>query len=344
MSAIRVECEKVDEECINHRRPAADALVDAMPAILWSVDCDLRITAVRGGGLGMLDLDPAALIGRTLFERFETTDDSFPPIAAVRRALGGESVRFEIDRHGCVFETRVEPMRRDDGTVIGAVGLAVDITRRRQSESALAEALQEKDSLLKEVNHRVKNSLQLVSSLLTLQGLTNKDPGVRAQFQDACGRVGAVAQVHHRLHAGSRFRVLSIAGYLRDLCTELAAGPVGGGQGRTVLVDAEDAELPADCVVPLALIVNELVTNALKYAYGPGEPGDVVVTFRALPEGGYRLTVTDRGRGLPAGFDVARADGLGMKVVRAFSGQLRGKLHTEPTGSGARFVLDLPTL
>ena len=321
---------------------AMDGLVERMPGIVWSVDRDLRFTAMRGGGLRILGLEPDTLVGRTLFERFGTTDESFAPIAAVRRALAGESARYEIDWQGRIFETHVEPLHDADGAVVGAVGLAVETTARRQAEESLAESLREKDLLLKEVNHRVKNTLQLISSLLTLQALSNKDPDVRAQFQEACGRIGTVAQVHQRLYISDRFRVMAVADYLRDLCGELAASQSAAGQGRRVVVDCDDIELPADSVIPLALIVNELVTNAMKYAYGADEPGDVLVTFQVLPDGGKRLVVADRGRGLPPTFDVARADSLGMKVVRAFAGQLRGTLRVERPGVGTRFVLDLP--
>ncbi|MGQ9366025.1 sensor histidine kinase [Azospirillum sp. A39] len=321
---------------------SADRLVDRMPAIVWSVDGELRFTALRGGALRSVGLDADALIGRTLFERFGTTDESFVPIAAARRALAGESARYEIELAGRVFESQVDPLTDADGRIVGAVGLSVDITARRQAEDALVEAAREKDVLLKEVNHRVKNSLQLVSSLLTLQALSNKDPDVRAQFQEACGRIGTVAQVHQRLYMSDRFRMVAVADYLRDLCGELSTSLATAAGGRSILVDADEADLPADSLIPLALIVNELVTNAMKYAYGPGEPGDVLVSFQVLPDGAKRLTIADRGRGLPADFDMARANSLGMKVVKAFAGQLRGSLRAESPGVGTRFVLDLP--
>lgn len=206
--------------------------------------------------------------------------------------------------------------------------------------SAKAAALKEKEGLLREVNHRVKNSLQLVSSLLTLQALSAKEPELRRQFQEACGRIGTIAQVHQRLYQSETYSEVAFGAYLRDLCREL--GGRAAASGRTIAVDTDDVDLPADTVIPLALVVNELVSNAVKYAYPEGQPGEVAVDFRIQPDGQKRLTVADHGRGLPDGFDVARADTLGMKVVRAFAGQLKGRFRVEPNAPGARFVVDLP--
>lgn len=235
-------------------------------------------------------------------------------------------------------------LERDGGTAVwdvdfaplGEQGVLVTI----HDVSAKAAALREKEVLLREVNHRVKNSLQLVSSLLTLQALSSKEPEMRRQFQEACGRIGTVAQVHQRLYQSETYSEVAFGQYLRDLCRELGGGALA--KGRAVTVDADDIDLSADAVIPLALVVNELVCNALKYAYADGEAGEVAVEFRVLPDGAKRLSVADRGRGLPAGYEVARADTLGMKVVRAFAGQLKGKFRAEPAGPGARFVIDLP--
>ncbi len=207
-------------------------------------------------------------------------------------------------------------------------------------EVAAAEA--SGDQQLREINHRVKNTLQLVSSLLTLQALSAKDPDMRRAFQEACGRIGTVTQAHQRIHAVGRGSSVDFAGYLRDACVEMEASLAAGGAERRIVVTTDDAVLPVDSIIPLALIVNELVGNAIKYAYLPGAPGDVEVSLTALPEGGRRLTVADHGRGLPPGFDIARADTLGMKVARAFAGQLKSKLRAESNAPGARFVLDLP--
>lgn len=280
--------------------------------------------------------------------------DCFPDLAEVwggrLRALyrdgGGESARdVEIrmaDGARRVWDTDAAPLPNADGVVRGILLTVHDVTDKVLAREEAAAALAEKDDLLKEVNHRIKNSLQLVSSLLTLQAFTSKDAEMRRQLQEACGRIGTVAQVHQRLHTAESLRVLSIAPCLRDLCAELGSTTQAARHGHRIVVRADDADLGVDTVIPLALAVNELVSNALKHAYAEGQEGDVEVRFQVLPDGAKRLTVADHGRGLPDGFAVARADTLGMRVVRAFAGQLKGTLSAEDNAPGTRFVLDLP--
>jgi len=224
-------------------------------------------------------------------------------------------------------------------------GLSVDGSTRALLVSA-REAADEQagaaDQQVREISHRVKNTLQLVSSLMTLQALSAKDPAMRRAFQEACGRIGTVTQAHQRIHAVGRGSVVDFSSYLRDACGEMEITLNANGHGRSIVVDADDAMLPVEMVIPLALIVNELVNNAIKHAYAPDGAGDVEVSLRRLPDGGRRLTIADHGRGLPPGFDLARATTLGMKVARAFAGQLRGKLTAESNDPGVRFIVDLP--
>ena len=232
---------------------------------------------------------------------------------------------------GTVLDIDMVPLPGPDGAMLLTVH---DVSTR-------VAALAEKDMLLREVSHRAKNSLQLVSSLLTLQALSVPDGELRRNLQSAGGRIGTVAQVHQRLHAHDQYHAVAFGRYLRDLCRDLT-GSLASSTGRVVAVDTDDVDLPIDSVIPLALVVNELVSNAVKHAYADGQPGDVEVQFRVLPDGQKRLTVADHGRGLPDGFDVARAGTLGMKVVRAFAGQLKGRIRGEANQPGTRFVLELP--
>ncbi|HYH39416.1 MAG TPA: histidine kinase dimerization/phosphoacceptor domain -containing protein [Azospirillum sp.] len=266
--------------------------------------------------------------------------DGFPGLAdgleEVRRS-GRQTRVSDLVLAGADGRTRVWDV---DCAPLAGSGGAHSVLITMHDVSAKAEALKETEGLLREVNHRVKNSLQLVSSLLTLQALSAKDAELRRQFQEACGRIGTIAQVHQRLYQSQTYSEVAFGAYLRDLCREL--GGSAAAAGRTIAVQADDVDLPADTVIPLALVVNELVSNAVKYAYAEGEGGEVAVGFHVQPDGRKSLTVADHGRGLPEGYDVARADTLGMKVVRAFTGQLKGKFRAEPNVPGTRFVVDLP--
>lgn len=262
-----------------------------------------------------------------------TVPSQFPAVSAALLAAArcaGEPQRDRSARDGdrC-WDLRVTPMMGINGLV-----RALIVTAEELPESAAAH-----ERHMRELSHRVKNTLQLVSSLLTLQTLSSREPEIRRALQSAAGRIGIVTQAHQRTHAALRAEDLDVAGHLRDLCTELEATLPGA---RRIHVEAEPTSLPVDGVIPLSLIVNELVGNAARHAYRPDEPGAIEVSLSRTADGGRRLVVSDRGRGLPDGVDVARAATLGLKVVRAFAGQLRGALRAEPNFPGTRLILDLP--
>lgn len=158
-----------------------------------------------------------------------------------------------------------------------------------------------------------------------------------------------VAKVHQRLYQQTKTPDrIEFGQYLRDLCTDLVSASLEQWKGIEVRVEADQDDMLTDQAVPLALIVNELLMNAVKYAFGEGAPagGKVTVTFRVEADGRRRLTVADDGRGLPEGFDPARSSGLGMRLVSALAGQLGARLEVGKPGngaeSGARFTVVLP--
>lgn len=242
--------------------------------------------------------------------------------------------------------------RRDGGTLslevslarwsvegIGSItGILRDVTERRRVQQELHKLVEQKSILLREVNHRVKNSLHLVSSLLQLQARTLSDPALRHQMQDAIGRIHAIAQVHSRLYQTERFQTVELATYLRALCQDLANAS-GAKTGFDLKVDAEEVELPIDLAIPLGIIANELVTNAIKH--GSGKALEVRVS---LARAGKRVlfTVADNGPGLPDGFDVERTKSLGMRIVATLSRQIGGTLDILPDVQGAAFRLAVP--
>ncbi len=188
------------------------------------------------------------------------------------------------------------------------------------------------------MSHRVKNSLSIVAGLLTLQARASENADVRAALADAQTRVEAVAQVHDQLWrepGATRVRLPDFLGTLVGRLGESAPH-------HAVTCRVPDAALAADTAIPLGLYVNELVTNAIKYAY-PSGGGPVRVEAERGTDGALRLVVGDEGIGMPAGFDIATfaSKSLGMRVVTRLARQLGGHLAV-PAGRGAVFVLDLP--
>lgn len=268
--------------------------------------------------------------GTGLTERFPALAVSL--LAEARRTAQPQRNRAAGDRstEGERFwDVRVTPMLGVNGVV-----RALIVTAEETPESVA-----EHDRRLRDVSHRLKNTLQLVSSLLTLQTLSSKDPEVRRALQSAGGRVGIVTQAHQRTHGSLRAGTIDMAVHLRELCQELEATLPGA---HRVQVTADSTEMPTEAVIPFSLIVSELVSNAARHAFPSGTPGVIDVRLGRSEGGSIRLEVVDRGAGLPPGLDLSRATTLGLKVVRAFVGQLRGKLTADSSPYGTRVAVEFP--
>lgn len=211
-----------------------------------------------------------------------------------------------------------------------------DFAAEHAAEQALMEALAQNRWLLAEVNHRVKNSLQVVASLLTLQAMKADTPALRNALQQACGRVTAVARVHQRLHqAGERSLV-----DMRELLEEVAAG-VHGAAGSVTVRAGVTALMTTDKAVLVALIVNELVTNAVKYAYPSQPAGGISVTLERETSD-LVLEVADAGIGLPDGFDFTKPRGFGTRMIGSLVAQLGGRIDHEALHPGTRIRVRVP--
>ncbi len=201
-------------------------------------------------------------------------------------------------------------------------------------------ALEEKEVLLKEVHHRVKNSLQIVVSMLTLQGLKADDPSIRGELDKAVARVRAVAKIHERLYGGADVTRVDFAGYLRALCADLQeAAPE-----HALRVEARSAFLATEQAVPLGLICVELITNAIKHARAPEHRRAIDIGFGATPEGDLVLSVRDYGVGLDQAFSLEQPrSSLGIRAMQAFALQLDASLSFESARPGARWIVRIPS-
>lgn len=269
------------------------------------------------------------------------------PIA--RAVLAGETLDREAMAYrrgdGVItrFEVSAAPVRQPDGTVTRAVSTFQDTSARFALEETLRIAAEREKLLAREASHRVKNSLQLVSSLLSLQASGAREPGVRQALRDASGRVATIARLHNRLWREEKSHSVRLDDFLIELCGELQA--LGTGHRVTCLA-LEPVEASPDIAAPAGLIVTELASNAMKHAFGDGV-GVVAVLLSPVPGGtSFRLEVRDRGRGLPDAFDIDRvareAGSLGMRLVTALVEQGGGSIQVERAEPGTRFVVELP--
>lgn len=198
------------------------------------------------------------------------------------------------------------------------------------------------DIRLQEANHRIKNSLQLACSLLRLQAKKYPNTNLEAELYQASSRIASIAKVHDRLCRTENSRV-DAAAYLRDLCADLTSS-LSLTPGQSVRVTAARTLVPADVAISLGLIVNELVTNAVKHAYRDGGSGNIHVAFIPLADGSVQLTIADSGIGLPLGAEMAGQGGLGMLFLKNLCATLKAQMEIDRTPPGTRFTVHLPSI
>ncbi len=235
------------------------------------------------------------------------------------------------------------PLKDTAGNVVGTFGISRNITELKRTEDALRTSLDEKVALLREVHHRVKNNLQIVASLLSLQAGRTPNPEALDVLRDTHNRVRSMALLHEVLYRSGNLARINFALYARDLCAQLL--PAYGAAASQVKVDirVEDIGLPLEQSVPCGLIINELVSNALKHGFPGGRGGSILLELVRTGEGMLTLTVSDEGVGLPDDLDRASPGSLGLRLVSRLVAQLKGSLAVESgAGRGTRFRVDIP--
>jgi two-component sensor histidine kinase len=231
-------------------------------------------------------------------------------------------------------------MHDETGTLLGAVNVLVDITERKQAESKLQASLHEKEVLLKEIHHRVKNNLQVIASLLYLQSHQLKDPEDLALFEDTQNRVKSMALVHESLYRTSDLARFNFAHYIESLTAHLSQSHVTESSGISIEMHLDEVVLDVDTAIPCGLILNELITNALKYAFPDGRSGSIHIMLRAAADR-VTLCVRDTGIGLPASLDFRHTESLGLQLVGMMTEQLGGTLALTCEG-GTTFTVSIP--
>ena len=225
-----------------------------------------------------------------------------------------------------------------------------ELVKHRRAQSGLREALareeallSQKDELIKqqavlrqEADHRLLNGLQMVVSLLSLQGRASDNAEVVAQLAAAADRIATIGRIHRRLHSFDGVQTFALKHYVEDLCSDFSMMLSAERPERVIAVEGIEIELPAVTAIPLGIIASELITNATKYG-----TGRITVRLEANPVKGYALSVTNDGPALPKGFDPAAGKGLGMRIIRSLVERIGGELRIDrgENNQGARFTV-----
>jgi len=314
------------------------AFISALPDLFF-------ITDGKGRYIEFITSNPAILyrpaeerLGKTIVETGIDSHISTQFMHAISSIMDGKD--FEVIEYDLTvaagrkhFEARAVPLEEDR-----VLFIVRDITDKWAAELKVVESLQEKEILLKEIHHRVKNNMQVISSLIQLQSASIQNGYDRAKLDETQQRIRAMAQVHEFLYRSENLSSLNIAEYIRGLYHELASSYWESSRDIRAELDLDPIGINLDIAISLGLLINELVSNSLKYAFVPGRSGHLRISLKEGDDGRKVLIVADDGPGLPEDWEQKSQASLGLTLVRSLAQQLRGEL-TFSVGPGTKVEL-----
>ncbi len=255
---------------------------------------------------------------------------------------GRESYDMIELKDGRIFERYSKPQKIGN-TVVGRVWSFRDITDRKRSEEKLVASLQEKEVLLREIHHRVKNNLQLVSGLLDMTRTRTREESTAGILTDMMLKIQTMAQIHTRLYESKQFGKIGLKVQVRDQIVALSNVFSYHGHEISSEIHMKEIFLPVDQALPCALALNEILSNSYKHAFKGKKQGTIKIS--AVQENGHiRITVHDNGVGMPEGFDISSANSLGLKLVRTLvQHQLKGSLMIN-SHHGTETIVEFPLI
>jgi PAS domain S-box-containing protein len=321
-------------------------VVETIREGLLVLEPDLTVRFANRSFCQTFAVTPDDTVGRKLYELGNGQWDIPKLRTALEAIISGRTTMeaFEVDQFFPSIGRRVMVLNARKvyrpGNKIQQILLAIeDVTERARLEREHAIANKRISMLMQELTHRIKNSLQFIAAMVMIEARSHKSGEGKAALERVSHRIDALGQLYSKLSKSETVEAVDAATYLDDLCRDLVAS-AQGGTSIVLKTDIDSELLPTDQAIPMGLIVNELVTNALKYAFPSETKGTVMVTLKRVP-GALRLTVADDGKGV----DPRRADsGLGGRLVEGFAQQLGGQVERESGSQGTTVRLILPSL
>jgi PAS domain S-box-containing protein len=349
------------EDAVRESEERYRTLTEASPDMIFVVDRDDTIKFVNTSLLKLFRLPYDQVVGtprKNLFppEIADSQSINFKKVFETGKMLKTEE-KIQFGTQEFWVDTSSVPLKDGAGNVTGILGIARDITERKKTEILLKQfneeleekvkarteelntSLEEKIVLLREVHHRVKNNLQILISLLNLQSRTITDPQVIAALKESTQRIRAMSMVHEKLYMGSDLAHIDFISYLSSLATSQVAFYEMGPGKVTLETTGENSMLDINTAIPLGLVMNELVSNALKHAFPGDRKGTIRIDARQM-EGRLEISIADDGVGLPEGFDWKTAPTLGLRLVNILIEQLSGTIECKK-GKGTTFIISV---
>ncbi|MBN2225942.1 MAG: PAS domain S-box protein [candidate division Zixibacteria bacterium] len=341
---------KEAETALREERDFVAQLMQTSPAGITTVDREGVITYVNRRAAEILGFDPekqkSRSFGDVSWHIVDFDGNPFPakklPFNVVRHTGQAvhdvqHAIQMENGRR-VLLSISAAPLFDANNDFNGMIAVLEDITLRKQIDLQLQASLKEKEILLQEIHHRVKNNLQLVSSLLSLQTESIADDSVLQVLRDCQTRIRTMALIHEALYKADDLSSIDAHAYFRDLANYVTRTYRDQAQHVKLTADIVNISLTIHTAIPCGLIVNELLSNALKHAFPKGETGEIHVSLHRENDGLIRLTVRDNGVGLPPAVDVEKSASLGLQLIKTLAGQINATVEID-RANGTAFTL-----
>ncbi len=337
-SYVDISDRKKAEEALRESEKKYRVLTESSPEAIFTVDSNHTVIYAN------------TLASRLLSEGLQSVIDDGKKRAdgvnTIQHVLDSGEILRQEDRLVCRngkeiwLESTFTPLTHEDGTVTAILAVSHDITERKSMQTQIEASLHEKEYLLKEIHHRVKNNLQVISSLLSMQSRKATDPKEKETLTESQNRVKSIALVHEGLYQSKSLDKIDYGEYLRKLVTHLFESFSIDPARIKRTISAKDVYVNIDQAVPCSLILNEMLTNSFKYAFPEGRSGEITILF-TLEGTNYTLDYRDNGVGIPEGTRLERSGSLGMQLITGLTRQLDGNITIDTT-SGVHYTIIFP--
>lgn len=316
------------------------SLVDQNWEAIRYIDMDLTIQYVNPATNNLYGYKEGELIGKRV--DLLTVDPTIDVLAVTNiikqeGSWAGEVLQMKKDQ--TLFEAylSIQLLKNDQGQPMGYVSHCKDISKRKETATKLKNIIAERETLLREIHHRVKNNLQVITSLLSLQSSTIEEEHIREIFQQSQYRINAMATIHETLYRSNNFVGIDYRDYLITLSEYLLLSMKGKQHQISLDIQVPPVMLTLDTAIPLGLLVNEIITNALKY--GIAGKGTITIQLTPKKEQEYELYIGDDGKGYSKEINFSNTTSLGLKLIQNLARQLNGSIERVPTKKGTYYKL-----
>jgi PAS domain S-box-containing protein len=311
---------------------------DALPDLIAILDNNHKVVKINKAMANRLGVSPEEGVGLNCYEVVHHTDSPILNCPHSKLIEDGTEHTEEVqeDNLGGYFLVTASPILDAEGKVLGSVHIARDITQRREMEKKLEKALEDKEILMKEIHHRVKNNLMMISSLLNIQSHYIKDQEVKDIFAESQNRANSMALLHQELYESGDMNDIELSEYLRSLSTEIMHSYNSKNKSVDLTLDLEQGTIDVDRAIPIGLIATETIINSFKHAFPEGN-GKILIKFYKENDS-FVLIISDNGVGFPENLDFRSQGNMGMMLINGLINQIDGSIDMKRE-NGTTFII-----